>query len=72
LRILPPASLEAVLPGAAPASPPFIAGLALRTSDGAAALRRLLDDRAIPYRIDSAAVVVETGGVTLRFAAGSA
>lgn len=49
---------------------PCIAGLTVRTSDGNAAIARLLRERAIPYRsIDTALTVdaIAAGGVAVRF-----
>ncbi|MGG5811902.1 VOC family protein [Falsiroseomonas sp. CW058] len=42
LRVLPAGALDGVLPGVVPPTLPFMAGLVLRTGDGAAAARRLL------------------------------
>jgi hypothetical protein len=48
---------------------PWIAGLVLRTDDANAALRRWLQDRALPFQALPDAVLVQAAGVTLRFQA---
>lgn len=50
VRLLPDTALPQVLPGVAPPGLPCIAGIALRTADGNAAITRLVADRAIPAR----------------------
>lgn len=48
VTILPPEALPAVLPGVAIPDLPFMAGFVVRTSDGNAAVARLLGDKAVP------------------------
>lgn len=48
VRVLPPEALAEVLPGVAPPSLPWIAGLEVRTGDGGASLRR--EAAALPLR----------------------
>jgi hypothetical protein len=48
LRVLPPEALGRVLPGVVPPALPFMAGMVIRTADGAAAARALLS--ALPLR----------------------
>jgi hypothetical protein len=48
LRVLPPEALGRVLPGVVPPALPFMAGLVIRTADGGAAARALL--QALPLR----------------------
>jgi Glyoxalase-like domain len=67
VRILPEAALGAVFPEVAAPVLPWIAGLTLGTDDGNTGLRRRLEERAIPFRAGSDALVVQAGGVVLRF-----
>jgi hypothetical protein len=67
VRVLYPVGFATVMPGVSGPSPPCIAGLTLRTDDGNAAVLRLLADRAIPFQTAADSVMVEAGGVTLRF-----
>ena len=70
VRLLPAEALPAVFPGATIPSLPFIAGLALRTADGGAALRRLLGDAGIAHAAHADAVIVppdQAGGASLLF-----
>jgi hypothetical protein len=48
VRILPPEAMAAVLPGVAPPALPFMAGMVVRTDDGAAAARDLSPLTTIP------------------------
>jgi hypothetical protein len=48
VTILPPEALDAVLPGVAAPTLPFMAGMVVRTKDGNAAARALLGERAVP------------------------
>jgi hypothetical protein len=67
VRILPPGALGAVFPDVAVPVLPWIAGITLSTDDANAALRHWLRDRAIPFRAAGDALLVQAGGVTLRF-----
>jgi hypothetical protein len=67
MRMLPAGSLGAVFPGVAVPAVPWIAGITLGTDDANAALRRWLEDRAIPFRMVGGTLSVQAGGVTLRF-----
>ena len=67
VRMLPAGSLGAVFPGVAVPAVPWIAGIALATDDANAALRRWLEDRAVPFRTVDDALLVQAGGVALRF-----
>ncbi|UFN47475.1 VOC family protein [Roseomonas sp. OT10] len=69
VRILPPASLEAVLPGVVPPSLPFLAGIVVRTGDGNAAARRLLAGVAADGPLGLTVPPDRAGGVALAFAA---
>ena len=77
VRMLPPEAFAAVLPGAEPpalpggTSPvlPWIAGLVVATDDDNAALRAILDARGFRHRVADGAVVVQAGGIWLRFVA---
>jgi hypothetical protein len=70
LRMLPEAALGAVFPGVAVPVVPWIAGVTLATDDANAALRRWLEEQAIPFRAASDALLVQAGGVVLRFRPG--
>lgn len=68
LRMLPPDAEP--FPGAAVPAAPSVAGIALRTSDGNASLRRVLEANAIPHRILGTDVLVPpeaAGGACLLF-----
>ena len=68
VRMLPPEAVARVFPGIAIPCLPFIAGIAVRTDDGAQAVARLLADRAIPYRRIADGLLIDpaaTGGVAL-------
>ncbi len=70
VRLLPREALGRVLPGAAVPALPFIAGMALRTADGGAAIRRLLAERGIPHRDHDDVVMVAqeaAGGASILF-----
>lgn len=70
IRLLPPAALPRVFPGVEPPCLPFIAGLALRTSDNAAAITRLAAARGIPARATDAGLVIDPAaacGAALHF-----
>jgi hypothetical protein len=67
LRMLPGGSIGAVFPDVAAPALPWIAGVTLRTDDANAALRRWLEDRAIEFHTAGDALLVQAGGVTLRF-----
>ncbi len=67
VRMLPAGSLGAVFPGVAVPALPWIAGIALATDDANAALRRWLEARAVPFRMVDDALLVQAGGVALRF-----
>jgi len=70
VRLLPPESLPRVLPGITVPSLPFIAGMALRTADRGAAIRRRLAERGVPHREHDDAVMVAAeacGGASLLF-----
>jgi hypothetical protein len=60
IRMLPPGVFDAP-------TPPCIAALTLRTSDGTAAIRRLLDARGTRYAVADDSIQVKVAGVTLRF-----
>lgn len=69
IRILPAASLGAVLPGVVPRALPFMAGMVIRTGDGTAAARRLLAH--LPLREVPGGVMVppeQAGGAAVVFA----
>ncbi len=70
VRALPVEALAAVFPGVAVPTSPWIAGVTLATDDANAALRRVLQDRAIPFRAVGHALSVQAGGATLRFVPG--
>jgi hypothetical protein len=68
VRMLPPEAVAQVFPGIAIPCLPFIAGMVVRTDDGAEAAGRLLAGRAIPHRRIAGGLLVEpaaTGGVAL-------
>jgi hypothetical protein len=68
VRMLPPEAVAQVFPGIAIPCLPFIAGMVVRTDDGAEAAGRLLAGRAIPHRRVAGGLLVEpaaTGGVAL-------
>ncbi len=67
VRMLPPGSLGAVCPDVAAPELPWIAGVTLSTDDANAALRRWLEERAIPFRVAADALLVQAGGVMVRF-----
>jgi len=70
VRILPGAALDAVFPGLSAPCLPFIAGIALRTSDANAAIRRIVAERGIAAREGADGLVIaadEAGGAALRF-----
>jgi hypothetical protein len=66
-RMLPAGSLGSVFPDVAVPVLPCIAGITLRTDDANAALQRWLEDRTIPFRAAGDALLVQAGGVALRF-----
>lgn len=70
VRMLPEGTLGQVFPEVAVRVLPWIAGVTLGTDDGNAALRRWLEQRAIPFRTASDALLVHVGGMVLRFQAG--
>jgi hypothetical protein len=70
VRALPADALAAAFPGVAVPGLPWIAGVTLATDDANAALRRLLQDRAIPFHTEGDALLVQAGGTTLRFVPG--
>ena len=68
VRLLPPEAVAQVFPGIAIPCLPFIAGISVRTDDGAKAAERLLMERAIPHRRIAGELLVDpaaTGGVAL-------
>jgi Glyoxalase-like domain len=67
VRMLPGGSIGAVFPDVAVPALPWIAGITLATGDATAALRRWLEDRAIRFHAAGDALLVQAGGVTLRF-----
>lgn len=70
VRILPPESLGAVLPGVAIPALPFIAGVTIKTDDANAAIRRLLDERGIAHQELTGGILVDpaaAGGAALLF-----
>ncbi len=67
VRLLPPGSLGAVFPDVAVPALPCIAGITLSTDDANAALLRWLEERAIPFGSAGDALLVQAGGVALRF-----
>jgi hypothetical protein len=69
LRVLPPAALGAVLPGVAPPTLPFMAGVAIRTEDGGARAREVL--AGLPTRSSPGGLMVppeHAGGAAVVFA----
>jgi hypothetical protein len=70
VRMLPPRTVEAVYPDVVIPVLPWIAGITLGTGDANAALRRRLEERAIPFRMADDELLVEAGGVVLRFRPG--
>lgn len=71
VRMLPPEALGRVFPGVAIPCLPFIAGMVVRTDDGAEAAGRLFAGRAIPNRRVGSGLLVDpaaTGGVALLLA----
>jgi Glyoxalase-like domain len=72
VRLLPDTVLHSVLPDSDMGGLPRIAGLTLRTTDGNAAVARLLAERDIAHRVLDDALLVApgaAGGVALRFVA---
>jgi hypothetical protein len=72
VRLLPHMALPSVLPGVAVPCLPCIAGVALRTSDGASAVTRLAAARAIQARQTPRGLLVDpaaAGGAALHFLA---
>jgi hypothetical protein len=69
LRILPAGSWATLHPGQAVPTLPWIGGLTLTTTDGNAALCRLLHDRGVAYDQAPGLVQIEAAGVVLRFRA---
>jgi hypothetical protein len=68
VRILPPDALDAVLPGVAAPTLPFIAGFTVRTEDGGAAAARILEGTATRPAPDGLMVPPEAaGGAALVF-----
>jgi hypothetical protein len=67
VRILPPEALATVLPDAVAPTLPWIGGIALRTDDSTAALRRWLDERKVAYVAGPHGVSIIAGGATLLF-----
>lgn len=68
VRLLPAGALGAVLPGVAIPSLPFIAGIAIGTDDGTAAMRALCAARGIDARDTEAGLLIppaESGGAAL-------
>jgi hypothetical protein len=65
VRVLTPEALASVLPGVAPPASPFMAGMVVRTTDGAASARRIL--AGIPTREAPEGIMVPP-----EFAAGAA
>ena len=50
IRVLPADAIATLLPGVALPEPPCMAGITLHTGDANAALRCLLNERAVTYR----------------------
>jgi 4-hydroxyphenylpyruvate dioxygenase-like putative hemolysin len=67
VRMLPAGALGAVFADVAAPALPWIAGITLATDDANAALRRGLEERAIPFRMQGDALLTQAGGVWLRF-----
>ena len=67
VRLLSVEACAALFPGTEPASAPSIAGVAVATDDGNAAIGRVVEQAGLPYRRDDAAVVLHVAGVGLRF-----
>ncbi len=67
VRVLPEEAAAALLPGMTVPPAPCIAGLTLQTDDCNATLLARLATRAVSHRIEGAVVLVEAGGVALRF-----
>jgi hypothetical protein len=70
VRMLPEGALGVAFPEVAAPVLPWIAGVTLGTDDGNAALRRWLEQRAIPFRTASDGLLVQAGGVMLTFRGG--
>jgi hypothetical protein len=72
IRLLTPAVLHTVLPGTTAPCLPFIAGVALRTSDNATAIARLAQAHAIPARPTPRGLLIDpaaASGAALHFLA---
>jgi hypothetical protein len=72
IRLLPQAALEKALPGVTAPCLPFVAGVALRTSDAAAAITRLVHTLGISARQTERGLLVDpraAAGVALHFRA---
>ena len=67
VRILPAETVALLHPGITLPALPCIVGVAVRTSDGNAAVARLLAEHAIPHHATDNALLVEAGGVAVRF-----
>jgi hypothetical protein len=70
VRMLPTGSFGAVLPDVAVPLVPCIAGITLTTDDANTALRRWLQKHAVVFGATGDALLVQAGGVTLRFETG--
>ena len=67
VRLLTPRAFGALFPDVTVPTLPWIGGISLITDDANAALRRWLEERAMPFRIAGDAVLVEAAGLALRF-----
>lgn len=67
VRLLPEAAAAVLLPVHPVPPAPCIAAVTLRTDDANAALLAWLAAQAVPYRVDGDIVLVEAGGVAVRF-----
>lgn len=67
LRLVPPEAMAALCPGITFPTLPWIGGLTLATADGNASLQRRLGEQGVAYHTSGDTMVVEAGGVALRF-----
>jgi len=67
VRVLPLGSFATVCEDVAGPELPWIGSITLQTGDRNAALRRWLQDRTIPFRAGGGALLVQAGGVVVRF-----
>jgi hypothetical protein len=67
VRVLPLGSFATVCEDVAVPELPWIGSITLQTGDRNAALRRWLQDRTIPFRAGGGALLVQAGGVVVRF-----